>query len=305
MSTIDGTVIWGLKKSTRMNITRYLDTMKRMLLSNIQGEIQFKPLPSNIILYDGTMNRILDTVDNNLLVKLNLRCEKVTGEENTPAGIITLTGMSRLGQTNLSFQEILATNVNWKSKKDPSHTKLQSQDLTIPLTQLEIKNMGGTFKITFYNNVKQWKPMVEITEAMDKINLDKKLQDVNIRQQFLNGQQYKDEEGSNHGTNSGAKERYNHCYDSFEKETFNQYNNSLVMKRSNQCNNYIAKEKYSHVNNSFDNRATRSMCSHNQLDIYQSRQGYQQTESYVNECFNIKDQDDSIDNTISAVTDTD
>ena len=53
MSTIDGKVVWGLKKSTQMNITRYIDTMKRMLSSNIQGDVQYKPLPTNITLYEG------------------------------------------------------------------------------------------------------------------------------------------------------------------------------------------------------------------------------------------------------------
>ena len=119
--------------------------MNRMLLDNVQGEIKFNPLPSNIILYKGTLNRILDTIDNNILVKLNLRCEKVTGEENPPSGKITLTGTSQLGRTNLTFQEVMAINVNWIGTKDPSHTRLQSQDLTIPLTQLEMKNIGGIF----------------------------------------------------------------------------------------------------------------------------------------------------------------
>ena len=93
-----------------MNITRYIDTMKRMLSSNIQGDVQYKPLPTNITLYEGTLDQILDSVENNIMVKLNMKCEKVTEQEDViTAGRITLTGISRLGKATLSFQEILSS----------------------------------------------------------------------------------------------------------------------------------------------------------------------------------------------------
>ena len=135
--------------------------------------------------------------------------------------------MSRLGKATLSFQEILATNVNWINKKDPSLTKLQTQDLTIPLTQLELQNMGGTFKVTFYNNIKQWEPMVEINKAMEKIKLERKTQDIKFRPQVQDRQYDREEERSNHCNDSFAKERSNHGNDSFAKERSNHDNNSF------------------------------------------------------------------------------
>ena len=80
--TIDGIVTWELKKSTRMNISCYLDTMHRMLLEKVQGELIFNQLPSNIILYEGNLDRVMDTTENTIQVTQNLRCEKITGEDN-------------------------------------------------------------------------------------------------------------------------------------------------------------------------------------------------------------------------------
>ena len=126
----------------------------------------------------------MDTTDNNIQVTLNLKCEKITGEDNKASGKITMTGTAQLGRMNLAFQVLMANNVSWKEEIDPAHTKLQSQNLSIPLTQLDMTTREGLHKITFYNNVRRWEPMVKITKAMDKIKRDRRLQDVNINPNF-------------------------------------------------------------------------------------------------------------------------
>ena len=74
--TIDGIVTWELKKSTKMNFSRYLETMHRMLLDHVQSELIFNQLPSNIVLCEGNLDRVMDTTDNTIQITLHLSCNK-------------------------------------------------------------------------------------------------------------------------------------------------------------------------------------------------------------------------------------
>ena len=149
--TIDVRITWELKKSTKMNISRYLETMHRMLLDHVQSELIFNQLPSNIVLCEGNLDRVMDTTDNTIQITLHLSCKKITGEDNQQSGNITLNGTAKLGRMNLAFHLLMASNVIWKGKQDPAHTKLQSQNLSIPLTQLDMTTREVLHKLTFYN----------------------------------------------------------------------------------------------------------------------------------------------------------
>ena len=50
---LTGRIHWELRKSTKMNIYRYLDMMLKLLANQVENELQFIPIPPSLDLCVG------------------------------------------------------------------------------------------------------------------------------------------------------------------------------------------------------------------------------------------------------------
>ena len=153
---LTGRIHWEIRKSTKMNIDRYLDMMLKLLANQVEKELQFIPLPPSLDPCVGEVDRIMNTTEHTIQMTLQLLCRKITNEDRKQCGNITMQGTAKLGRLQLALSLGIASEVVWRGKLDPSQSRLKELVLSIPLTHITMSTTEGSYKLTCFNNVIKW-----------------------------------------------------------------------------------------------------------------------------------------------------
>ena len=99
---LEGSILWEVRKTTQMSLTRFLKLMSNQLTTRIDGPVEFQPIPEAMELYKGNINRVVQTPVGHIDINLKLCCTRKTDDDGGKHGHIALVGNTSLGSLNLA-----------------------------------------------------------------------------------------------------------------------------------------------------------------------------------------------------------
>ena len=100
---LQGSIFLEFRKSTKMSLNRFMNLMGHQLKPRVDGPITFRPIPDYTKLYQGKINKIIQTSVGLIVMDLKLCCSRTTNENGEKYGHIALQGTGTLGSLDLQF----------------------------------------------------------------------------------------------------------------------------------------------------------------------------------------------------------
>ena len=140
---LQGTILWEVKKTTQMSLIRFLRLLANQLMTRIDGPIEFQPIPNQMDLHKGRVNRVVQTPLGHIDVSLKLSCTRQTNPDGGTHGHIALEGRASLGTLNLACSMTLMEGFQWVTREDLSQIHWQQLCLKIPPTHIRLETLMG------------------------------------------------------------------------------------------------------------------------------------------------------------------
>ena len=166
---LQGTIVLEFRKTTKMSLNRFLNLMGHQLKSSVDGPINFRPIPDHMKLYQGKINKIIQTSVGLIVMNLKLSCSRTTNENGEKYGHIALQGTGSLGSLDLQFSLTLMENFKWATKEDLTQIKWQQLSMKLPPTHLSLDAMEGKYSLSYYEQMARWE---------NSVNIDTKIADI-------------------------------------------------------------------------------------------------------------------------------
>ena len=160
---LQGSILLEVRKTTKMSLSRFLKLLANQLTTRIDGPIEFQPIPDHMELYQGKVNRVIQTTVVLIVINLKLSCTRKTHEDGEKYGHIALVGNGSLGLLNLACSVTLMENFKWVTREDLAQIQWQTLCMKLPPTHIRLETMEGQFRLSYYEKMARW----EDTETID------------------------------------------------------------------------------------------------------------------------------------------
>ena len=131
-SQVEGSILWEVRKTTQMSLTRFLKLLANQLTTRIDGPVEFQPIPEAMELYKGNINRVVQTPVGHIDINLKLCCTRKTDNDGGKHGHIELVSNASLGSLTLACSMTLMDDFQWSTREDLAQTQWQQLNTPPP-----------------------------------------------------------------------------------------------------------------------------------------------------------------------------
>ena len=114
---LEGSILWEVRKTTQMSLTRFLKLLANQLPTRIDGPVEFQPIPEAMELYKGNINRVVQTPVGHIDINLKLCCTRKTDNDGGKHGHIALVSNASLGSLTLACSMTLMDDFQWITRR--------------------------------------------------------------------------------------------------------------------------------------------------------------------------------------------
>ena len=156
--------------------------MGHQLKTRVDGPINFQTIPDHMKIYQGKVNKVIQTSVGLLVTNLKLGCSRKTYEDGEKYGHIALLGQGSLGSLDLQFSLTLMENFKWVTREDLTQIQWQQLSMKLPPTHISLDTMEGKYRLSYYEQMARWEHSGTIDTKIAEIIKERGTQTVKMEQ---------------------------------------------------------------------------------------------------------------------------